>query len=326
MHLLPLLALLVLAIAPGAVAQSVNWVQYINPTDRDDVAYGVCVIGDYLAVVGKADGQGFVALLDRATGEVVKMWVGERGWLFNCLSVGDRLYAVGKSGVYIFNEELVVLKQVEADWIPVAISFDGSYLYLAGGIEKDVDGDGDSEWLWRIEKRTLDLDLVTYREFYREWDDVYRDFSIIYDIAMNPATGELWTVGWRYLVNKTRGKIDLDYSLLVIFDRGLSVKRVVEFQLWHEDYLGDLYGVCFDDDGNAYVIGSDGVAKIDRNGHVLAVNRDVEREKIACIGGRVYVFGAIYVGKYRRHVFYVLDKDLNLMGKQILSKGVEADS
>jgi len=178
MPLLPLLALLVLAIAPGTVAQSVNWVQYINPTDRDDVAHGVCMIGDCLAVVGKADDQDFVALLDRANGEVVKTWVGGGGRLINCLSVGGRLYAVGKGGVYIFNEELVVLKQVEADWIPVAISFDGSYLYLAGGIEKDVDGDGESEWLWRIEKRTLDLDLVAYREFYREWDDAYRDFSM----------------------------------------------------------------------------------------------------------------------------------------------------
>ena len=77
MRLMFLLALAMLAIAPGISAQPVNWVQYINPTDRYDVAVSVCTFGEYLAVMGEANDRYFVALLDRATGEVVKTWVGE---------------------------------------------------------------------------------------------------------------------------------------------------------------------------------------------------------------------------------------------------------
>jgi len=189
------LALAALAVALGASAQSVNWVQYINPTNGSDWAYGVCTFGDYLAVVGEANRQNFVALLDRATGEVVKMWVGERGSLYDCLSVGDRLYAVGKGGAYIFDKELNVVKKVKIDWVPRAVTFDGSYLYLAGDIGRDVDGDSDSEWIWRIEKRTLDLDLVAYREYYREWEKVYIYHSSAFDVAINPFTNDIWVVG-----------------------------------------------------------------------------------------------------------------------------------
>jgi len=321
-----LLALTALAIALGVSAQSVNWVQYINPTNGDDWAFGVCIFGDYLAVVGKAYGQDFVALLDRTTGEVVKTWVGEGSRFYNCLSVGDKLYAVGDKRVYIFDRGLKVLKIVKTNWVPRAVTFDGSYLYIAGHIGEDVDGDGDRENIWRIEKRTLDLDLVAYREFYRVWDKAYSYDSYAYDIAINPATGELWVVGMWTLYNRTTREGVLDYSLIVIFDKELNVKRLVEYPQGHENYLDWLYGICFDEEGNAYVVGDDGVAKFDRSGNVLAVNRKVEGGKIACVGGRVYIFGDKKVGNYWRHVFYVFDKELNLLGEHILSKGVEAHS
>jgi len=326
-HFLPLV-LVVLTIVVGVSAQSVNWVQYINPTDRNDRAFGVCLFGDYLAVVGTANGDAFVALLNRTTDEVIKTWVGKYGLFFNCLSVGDRLYVVG-SDIYIFDKGLNVVKRVNwgrVDRLLLGISFDGSYLYLAGPILKDVDGDGDSEWIWRIEKRTLDLDLVAYREYYREWDKAYSYDSDAYDIAINSATGELWVVGGRYIVNRTTRSAAMGYSLLVIFDRELNVKRVMEYPEGHENYLERLYGVCFDDDDNAYVVGGWGVAKFDKYGNLLAVNKKLMGSKIACVKGRVYVFGESYVGKELRHVFYVLDKELNFLGGHILSKDVDADS
>jgi len=216
------LVIAVLAVALCASAQSVNWVQYINPTNERDRAYGVCLFGEYLAVVGEAEGtpryRYVVALLNRTTGKV-KTWVSEYGGFYNCLSVGDRLYVVGDTGVYIFDTELNVVKRVETDWHPRAVTFDGSYLYITGLISRDVDGDGDGERIWRIEKRTLDLDLVAYREFYREWDKTYDYFSEANDIAVNPATGELWAVGVWGLVNRTTRIVNLEYSLLVIFDK-----------------------------------------------------------------------------------------------------------
>jgi len=318
MRLMFLLALAMLAVALSVSAQSVNWVQYINPTDRDDIADGVCLFGEYLAVMGEADDRYFVVLLDRATGEVVKTWVGESfGWFKNCLSVGDRLYAVGRDKLYIFDGGLNVVKVVEADGRPQALAFDGDYLYLVGYSL------GGRVWL---EKRTLDLYLIDYMVFYREWDVPHDYHSYAYDIAVNPATGELWVVGEYDLLNRTASTGFQYYSLLVIFDRGLNVRRVVEYPRGHENYLDALLGICFDEEGNAYVVGWRGVAKFDKDGNVMAVNRGVGGLKIACVGGRVYVFGEKEVDYYDRHVLYVFDKELNLMGEYVLSMGVRGYS
>jgi len=195
------LVLVALAIAVGVSSQSVNWVQYINPSNDKDFAYGVCTFGEYLAVAGRANfHHHFVALLDRNTGKVVTTWIGEFGYFINCLSEGDKLYVVGYGRIYTFNKDLSIVEKVELDLDPVAISSDGSYLYLAGGIGRDVDGDGRLDRIWRIEKRTLDLDLVAYRELYKEfqtyktWERVrknpYLDLDV-YDLALNPATGDI---------------------------------------------------------------------------------------------------------------------------------------
>jgi len=326
MRLVLLLVLATLAIALSASAQSVNWIQYINQTDGSYNAYGVCTFGEYLAVVGyKYNGGCFVALLDKATGEVVKTWRENIGMFYNCLSIGDRLYVVGNCGMYVFDKGLNVVKS-SGIYFPTAISFDGSYLYLAGNRWRDVDGDGVKDPIWRIEKRTLELDLVAYKEYYREWDKAYEHEPDVYDIAVNPATGDLWLVGKLSLFNRTARRYVLEYSLLVIFDKGLDVKRVVEYPLRLEGYLRWLNGICFDGGGNAYVVDWKGVAKFDKNGNVLAMNEEVRGLKIACVGGRVYVFGEKPVGNYGRHVLYVLDEDLNPMGELILSKNVEGDS
>jgi len=335
MHSL-LLIFAALAMALGASAQSVNWVQYIDPSDKNDQAFGVCLFGDYLAVMGDAFGDKYIALLDRTTGRIVKTWKGGLNPFFNCLSVGDRLYAIGMSErgggvIYIFDKGLNVVKKVETVWTPSnAISFDGSYLYLADGIERDVDGDGHKEPIWRIEKRTLDLNLVGYKEFYREFE-LYRKWERdrenarlylgVSDIEINPATGDLWAVGGGKIINI------ITSSLIVVLDKGLNVKRVVEYPKGHENYLDWLSGVCFDDGGNAYVVGGEGVAKFDKSGNILAVSKKVkEGRKIACIGGRVYIIGEKKVGNYWRQVLYVLDEGLSPLGELILSKDVEAHS
>jgi len=331
--MVPLL-LLMLAATVVASALFINWVQYIRPAAKRNEAYGVCLFKDYLAVVGEADINPFVALLDRATGEVARTWIGKSGKFLNCLSIGDKLYVVkissnysGGHGVYVFDGEFNVLKRVRFNWVPYAISFDGSYLYVAGYIWKDVNEDNLAEVIWRIEKRTPDLGLVNYREFYvlkiyREWMWDFLTFEV-FDIAVNPATGDLWAVGNG---NISYGGTARDVALIVLFDRELDVKRVVEYPSDHVNYLGGLYGVCFDDYGKAYVVGGVGVAKFDKSGKVLAVNKEVGGFKNTCVGSRVYVFGVKRVGEYRRHVLYVLDEKLNLLDELILSRGVEANS
>jgi len=332
MRLVLLLTLAVLAVALSASAQSVNWVQYIKPTDRWNYAQGVCTFGDYLAVVGDTYLHEFIALLNKTTGEVAKTWSGRFGLLTNCLSVGDKLYVVGGGilemdnssylrfgKIYIFDKGLNAVKEIEVDWSLYAVASDGEYLYVAGVMDKDVDNDSDYERIWRIEKRTLDLDLVAYREYWGEGDKAY-DHLYLGDIAVNQAFGELWAVG-RGFYNKTQ------YLLVVIFDRKLAVKKTVEYSEESEvSYLNDLIGVCFNEDGNAYVLGEDGFAKFDKGGNVLASKILVNLDKIACVGSRVYVFGGWHVNGYWRHVLYVFDEDLNLLSELILSKGVEADS
>jgi len=322
MRLVLLLALATLATGMGASAQYVHWVQYINPTDRNDDAFGVCLFGDYLAVVGTANDDEFVALLDRATGEVIKTWVGGYGWLYNCLSVGDKLYVVGAGRIYIFDKGLNVVGKI--DRISNSIAFDGEYLYLGGSVlGGDIDGDGENEVIWRVEKRALDLGLIAYREFYlRDWGE----HGSIGDITVNPVTGDVWAVGYHYDVNEQTRIITSDHSLLVIFDKRLSVKNVIDYSRGHENFLGWLGGICFDEEGNAYVVSSSGVAKFDKYGNIVKVNRGVGGLKIACIGGRVYVFSRERMDNYWRHVLYVLDEELNLLGELVLSKGVEADS
>jgi len=331
------LMLAVLATAIGVLAQSVNWVQYINPTDGWDDALGVCLFEDYLAVVGFVDGtrfgegRYFVALLNRTTGEVIKTWEGEYGLFFNCLSIGNRLYVVGgdiysvlyskiysdRNGkIYIFDKGLNVVEQVGILWLPMGISFDGNYLYLAGWIRKDADENGHDDWVWVIQKWTPDLDQVAYRDFYREWDKQYDYGSATFDIAVNPATGDLWTVGTWALIDRTSGSWNNYHSLLVIFDKQLDVKRVVEYPEGHENYLGLLLSICFDDGGNAYVVGSEGVAKFDKYGNLLAVNKKAKGSKIACVKGKVYVFGSELTGGF----LYVFDENLNPVGKHVFAE------
>mgnify|MGYP001772537166 CR=1 FL=1 len=334
--LLPLLLWLAsLAVVVVASALFVGWVRYLKPTDGDDMAHGVCLFEDYLAAVGEADLSPFVALLDRATGEVVKTWRGELGWLRGCVSMGDRLYVVGWHAIYTFDRGLNVLKWVELGWRPYAVSFDGGYLYLAGAVDRDVNGDGFADVVWRIEKRTLDLDLVGYWEFYepelyRVWDsDRRREHRLsleAYDVAVNPATGDVWAVGHVGIYHGEAARSIYSSSLLVVLDRGLGVKRVAEYPRGRVGHLGGLGGVCFDDYGDAYVVGEQGVAKFDKGGDFLVANRGVGGDKIACVGGRVYVFGEKYVDGVYRHVLYVFDRELNLVDELILSRGVEADS
>jgi len=344
--MVPLLLLLLAVLAATVVASAlfINWVQYIRPATKDNDARGVCLFKDYLAVVGEANEHYFVALLDKATGKVVKTWKGEDGYFLNCLSIGDRLYAVGKpyladeGGIYMFDEELNVLKRVKTDWAPLSLSSDGDYLYFAGYARRGLNGDGSYEYVWRIEKTTLDLSVVASREVYKEfiiykkWErrrkSAYLSLGAS-DIAVNPVTGDLWAVGavgGGELYSRTSDYY-LRYFLLVIFDRELNVKTVVEEE---QKYLIRPRGICFDERGDAHAVGWDGVVKFDKSGKVLAVNRRAGGDKIACVGGRVYVFGSRYrdnlVGNDKYYVLYVLDGNLNLLDELILNAGVRADS
>jgi len=320
------LALLVTLLAAGAVAQpynlaSVSWVKYLKLSGGNDLAHGTCTFGDYLAVVGKADNHPALVLLDKSTGEVVKKWVsGEYGVLFNCLSVGDALYTAGftwsrgteEGIIYAFDKDLNVIGTAYNPRTSYyyAIIYDGEFLYSSGNIYEDIDGDGKVEEVWYIEKRTKSLELVKSRELYAGG---WKSGLISPSVGINPATGELWAVGY-YYSNTTR-------SLIVIFDRELRELRRVDYPIGRGTATISHIGICFDNIGNVFVAGWYGVANFDKSGRILKVNEDISSsDKIICANGLVYVFSNIYV----RHFLDILDSGLNLVETHVLSKNVNA--
>jgi len=306
------------------VSTKVNWVKYLKFSEGSDEPCTTCLFGDYVAVLGAVglfhEGRASVVLLDRNTGEIVKMWRSEASVLSNplhdCLSVGNMLYVVGsidEAGVvYIFDEDLHVLKKIKGSSHTLfsSIACDGKYLYVGGMFSEG------RVTSWYIEKRTLDLELIKSKKLCgRDWF-----FSSISKIAVNPFSGEVWTVG----SYDTEG--GEEYSFIVIFNKELNDVNKIEYPKGHEYYLGHPCGICFDDAGNAYVAGWEGVIKLGIYGNILAVNKKVNVSSIVRVGNFMYAFGDIMVDSYQRHILYILDSKLEVVERNVLSKSVEATS
>jgi len=286
MHRTRLLLILVfiLFLSQTVSAQIITW--SINPTDGVDYGYGTCLFGNYLVVVGSAGSSPFLALLDRSNGNVVEMWSKGSGMFTNCVAVGDKLYVVGfvKEGneyykIYVFDKNLNVINRIQvynAGFYDII--YQDGYFYIGGFEQKNV---GDQyRAVWYIEKRTSDLSLVAYREIYDvNWED-----STVYNVGVNPVTGDVWAVGY-YKVGGVRR------PLVAILDRDLNLKRIVQLP----GYAGFFGGVCFDREGYAYVSGEvngGGITiKFDKNGNDIK-NYD-GGGLIICIKDRIYLFSRV---------------------------------
>jgi len=221
-------ALLVLAIAFLAKAENVQtngvtvkWIKYLSPTDQQNRAYGTCIFGDYVAVVGDANNRPYVALLNKNDGKLIKEWIGkETGYLYNCISIGDKLYAVGKTfiiynnlthsfdvvgTIYVFNKTLNVVSKIinyKNGSVYTSITYDGNYIYVGGKTRKDSN---ESIEVILLEKRTFNLTLINSKEIeiYPFRGDLWtKDVEFykknlridIVDIDVNPVTGDLWII------------------------------------------------------------------------------------------------------------------------------------
>jgi len=296
---------------------TVNWTKYIKLSKGDDWPYCTCIFDDYLAVVGFAGPRPALVLLDRNTGHIVKKWVGEgHGTFYNCFSTGNVLYVVGtmfkgvessEGTIYVLDKELNLLNKARVpSSVFGSITCDGEYLYIGGHIRKDIDLDDKYEGIWYIEKRTKSLELVSYKELYTEnWKR-----GDILDLGINPATGELWTVG-AYEGSE-------QHSLIVIFDKKLRELQRIDYPSDNEYFFRCPSNVCFDNIGNAYTGGEYGVAKFDKNGNILKVNKDVGVEKIAFINGLVYIFSDERINEGWNAVLSILDSELNIIEKYVL--------
>jgi len=329
--LIYLAAPLIVVVGGEAGGVSVKWARYINPTDRRDDAYGTCVFGDYVAVVGEVGynfpdlsvGRPYVALLRRSDGRVVKEVIGNRlGGLYNCISIGGKLYIVGYTYagvsygyIYVFDANLNTLKEVSGRESSEyrSLTYDGRALYVGGSIREDLNGDGDPEKVWLVEKRDLDtLGLVESREIYfGSWREGW-----INDIGVEPSTGMIWAVGCHD-----------GHSLIVILDKDLEILKVIDYPEGGEGYLGPLYGVAFDGKQYVYVWGDKGVAKFSLDGELIAVNRDVRfARKIVYSNGYLYAFGESYSEGYERHTLYVLGANISVVERRVLSEIMSTSS
>jgi len=334
-----LVAPLTLTVNADMVSASIRWVRYIIPIEvyNYSYAYGVCIFGDYIAVVGYYLDVGqvvipttkpYVALLNKSDGSIVKEWIGsEEGNLFNCISIGGKLYVVGSTEVenvlhglfYVFDENLNPLAKVigKKSSFYNSLTYNGKVLYLVGVVSRDVNGDGYSEDVWLIEKRDPEtLSLIASREVY------FESWSIgqAYDVGVEPSTGRIWTVGGYADANSF-------HTLIVILDSNLNIVKVIDYPEESERYLDWIYGIAFDSKGYAYVSALYGIAKLSSDGELVAINRYGQRGfKIAYKYGYVYIFGDDKIGDYWRHILSIYDTNLNLVGRYLLSGNVDADS
>jgi len=319
--------------AQDEVDVRIRWVTYINSTDDRDFAHGVCVFGDYIAVVGWALGSPYVALLRKNDGGVVKEWMGsssELGAFYNCISIGEKLYAIGSIShigfifsyvlIYVFDENLNILARITGESLSGyhSLAYDGKALYIGGWAYEDVDGDGIEELIGLVEKRALDesLSLVNSKKIYfGSWRG-----GGIWDIGVDPSTGRIWAVGHYFDSN---GK---EHSLIVILDSDLRELKVIAYPEGSEGYLGELKGIAFDG-RYVYVSGQYGVAKFSADGELVAIDKDYRRrDKIVYDNNYLYTFGEDPIRGHWRHVLYIHDTDLKLVKSYVLSENVSASS
>jgi len=318
--------------AQDEVEVKIRWVTYINPTDGRDEAYGTCVFGDYIAVLGQAESKNpYVVLLRKSNGSVVREWIGsETGALYNCISIGGKLYAFGYSYVdynyygliYVFGVNLRILAKIMSENPSgyYSLAYDGKALYIGGWTYEDVNGDGGKEWVGLVEKRALDesLSLVSSKKIYfGSWREGW-----IYDIGVDPSTGRIWAVGWY------KDFDDKIHSLIVVFDSDLRELKVIDYPRGSRGYLGNLYGIAFDGRGYAYIFGDIGVAKFSADGELVAIDKDDRRrDKIVYDNNYLYTFGEDYIRYHWRHVLYIHDANVNVVIKRyVLSENVNARS
>ncbi|PUA33919.1 MAG: hypothetical protein B7O98_00420 [Zestosphaera tikiterensis] len=300
-----------------------KWVKYINPTDGDGQAFGTCVFGDYVAALGSTGGKPYVALLSKSDGSVVREWKSTdswAGWFINCVSINGKLYVIGNPGIYVFDADLNILANIKvvdlSDYFSLA--HDGKALYVGGWVGEDVNGDGEKEAVWLVEKRDpRDLSLISSKKIYvGSWKG-----GTIYDIDVEPFTGRIWTVGG-YADSK-----DTEHSLIAVLDSDLEVLKVIDYPDGSEGYVGGFNGVAFDGKGYVYASGILGIAKFSLDGELVAVNRDVERApKIVYGYDHLHAFRVEYIKACLRHVLYIYDTNLSLVKKYVLSESIDADS
>ncbi len=299
---------------------TVNWVKISIPSRFANTVYGSCILGRYVIFVGVAyenyfskvmgyAGYAHIEVRYRSTGDLVNEWTDtEQSVFYNCITIDDKIYVVGGERepngtahwvIYVFDKNLHVLRKiVGVEGVATSIVTDGKYVYVGGWEYKD------GVFMLRVEKRRLDdLSLVKSVDiYYSSWlaSEVYS--VALYDMAINPVTGDIWAVGHYY--SQVYGEV---YGLIIILDKNLNIVREVSYPQVYPK------GICFNSMGRAYIVTPRHVLSFDKYGTFMGITDSSNGTKILCIGNYVITFS--YIRNMYKTCFDVslLDSNLNLL-------------
>ncbi|MEZ0289487.1 MAG: hypothetical protein ABWJ42_00135 [Sulfolobales archaeon] len=305
---------------------SVKWVRYSIPSRGVNIANSLCVLRDNLYVVGadsySGDLEFRVEKRSLYTGDSIKNWTYNPSpyydVLLDCVVVGGRLYVVGVDmrsllpqwTLLSLDQDLNLLlytNSPNAYGSVMSVDSDSDYIYLAGFSLTSLPG-LDSQW--RVEKRRItDLSLVAERS-----SNPSPTIDIATVVRVNPVTNTLWVAGFDNSTGILAWRIE-------VLDKNLSLIKVIR-----PGINGTATSLAFDESGNSYVTGVTGLIKIDPWGSVLKINREVNGSAVMYYNNTLYIVGSEEISGRLRLVLYILDRDLNLLSKTVLSPDLDLDA
>ncbi|NPA23674.1 MAG: serine/threonine-protein kinase [Crenarchaeota archaeon] len=258
-------------------------------------ASSLYVHANHVFIAGRRVSEGFIWKIDNRSGNVVGTQHSDVIEFRDITGNYFALYAAGLGKgrkVFMFDFDLNPLGEVETPHILTLTTIGNTVIAGGEGFLMALDG----------MLRTLSMVQVP---------------AMIYRIGVNPVTGQVWAAGASQ--NNT--------LFLSVLDSSLSTVR----ELSSEIYLPYAYDICFDSNGNAYVVTEGELLKFRPDGTLIKRARfldiDSEYHRNICITYyRNMLFLLSRLSNRGSHVLYILDADFNRIDKIDLSRDLAWDA
>jgi len=315
----------ILIVEAQNLAVKINWSVLSNPIGGPSYAHAICETGEHIYIVGKHGKYGRIEIRYKINGALLKDWIAkEDSYFIDCVIFNGKFYVLDqgwKIWVFDLNLNLITSTQKNTKGLSYSIAFYDNYIYVAGVEHLDYyDGS------WRVEKWKAE-DLSFVKEYSSNPTPRY---DLIYSIGINPITRQLWVIGFEdSLINLRVEILDLDLNLIKVAGKdeenhlinSLMLSNVKPLYL--SKYMPIAMSVVFDEDGYAYVSRHAYIAKYDKYGNKIALKK-VQNwpsiDKLLYANNYIYAAASELLDKYRSHVLYIFDKELNEINKIVLNR------